>query len=80
MNFSSSGAAGGMMSSLAGGKGLVYFIVVSSFMRTLLHSIFDWSFVNKCDRLDIPSVSNFDAGRYMGTWYEQKHVKEFEIF
>ena len=68
------------MSSMAGGKGLVYFIVLTSFVRTSMHSVLDWSFVNKCDRVEVPSVSNFDAQKYMGTWYEQKHVKEFEIF
>ena len=77
MNF---GTSTGLLDDIAGGKGLVLFIVFSSFMQTAMHSILDWSFVNKCDAVDVPSIENFDAERYMGTWYEYKHVKEFEIF
>ena len=79
MNFTS-GAGSGLMGSLGGGKGFLCFIVFSSLVRTLMHTVLDWTYINKCDAIDIPSMKNFDATQYMGTWYEQKHVKEFEIF
>ena len=62
-------------------KYFIMYIVFARFAQTLMHETFTfWKFENKCDKLDVPSMKNFDAQRYFGRWYENKHTKEFEVF
>ena len=49
-------------------------------IETEVEHIFKPDFVNKCDAVKIEPMANFQPERYLGTWYEQAHVKEFDIF
>uniref|UniRef100_A0A7S3FSK0 Lipocalin/cytosolic fatty-acid binding domain-containing protein n=1 Tax=Strombidium rassoulzadegani TaxID=1082188 RepID=A0A7S3FSK0_9SPIT len=51
-----------------------------SFIKTEVDKLFDPEFVNMCDAVTVDPIQNFDANRYFGTWFEQAHVREFEVF
>ena len=68
-------------SMMNGPKYFVMYIVFARFCQTLMKETFTfWKFENKCDAIVVPSMSDFDANRYFGRWYENKHTKEFEVF
>ena len=46
-------------------------------IETEIEKHFNPDFINKCDKVDIMPMADFDAARYLGTWYETAHVKEF---
>ena len=46
-------------------------------IETEIEKHFKPDFINKCDKVEIKPMDNFDATRYLGTWYETAHVKEF---
>ena len=53
---------------------------LGAMIETELEKKFNPDFINKCDKVDIEPMGNFDATRYLGTWYETAHVKEFDVF
>lgn len=46
-------------------------------IETEIEKHFKPDFINKCDQVDIAPMADFDPSRYLGTWYEVTHVKEF---
>ena len=36
--------------------------------------------MNLCHKQPVPSISGWNSTRYVGTWYEQAHVVEFDVF
>ena len=59
------------------------YIILKTFgamIETEIEKRFNPDFVNKCVQVDVMPITEFDAGRYLGTWYETAHVKEFDVF
>ena len=59
------------------------FIILKTFgamIETEIEKHINPEFINKCDKVDIMPITEFDAGRYLGNWYETAHVKEFDVF
>ena len=65
------------MSILKSSRLLMILETFGEIIETEIEKHFKPDFVNKCDAVEIMPMNNFDAGRYLGTWYEQTHVKEF---
>ena len=53
---------------------------IGSIIETEVDKLFKPDFVNKCDQVKVQPMKDFDASRYYGVWYEQTHVKEFDVF
>ena len=53
---------------------------LGAMIETEIEKHFFPDFVNKCDQVDVMPITDFDASRYLGTWYETAHVKEFDVF
>ena len=68
------------MSVLQTSRLVVILKTLGAMIETEIEKLFEPNFVNKCDKVPIEFMQDFDASRYLGTWYEQAHVKEFDVF
>ena len=49
-------------------------------ITTQIRELIDPTFVNVCHRHPVPSLHGWNSSKYVGTWYEQAHVIEFDVF
>ena len=53
---------------------------VWAFLSTQISQLIDPGFVNLCHRAPVPAIEGWKADHYVGKWYEQAHVIEFDVF
>ena len=53
---------------------------IYALITTQLQELLDPNFVNICTKTPTPAISGWDSSKYVGPWYEQAHVIEFDVF
>ena len=59
---------------------LVFVTVGLATLKTKFFSTLNHNYANKCDMIDVPAVTDFDAARYLGKWHEVQHTYEVETY